>query len=66
MKVFWLYLELLLYLHDMENAKRIEEGSTVLYKGASYVVIYSSSMYVNLKGLGTNETIQGVHISKIN
>ena len=66
MKVFWLYLELLLYLHDMENAKRIEEGDTVLYRGDSYVVIYSSSMYVNLKGLGTNETIQGVHISKIN
>ena len=50
----------------MRNAKRIEEGDTVLYRGDSYVVIYSSSMYVNLKGLGTNETIQGVHISKIN
>ena len=50
----------------MRNAKRIEEGSTVVYNGEECIVLDSWTRYVNVKVKGTNRYYQGVHISKIN
>ena len=50
----------------MRNAKRIEEGDTVLYNGEKCLVIWASVKYFDLGNTITFEYYQGVHISKIN
>ena len=50
----------------MRNAKRIEIGDTVFYKGLACTVVESFTMYVDLKVNGSNQTFQGVHISNFN
>ena len=66
MNFFHCRIELLLYLHNMENKKRIEEGSTVFYEGMECLVVWSSTNYIDVEAKHSLQIFQGIHISKIN